>query len=235
MGILRALIPVAAMVVMSDSVKKVDQCSERAAAEFGSESKVYWSTADEKAPEKASSFIHFSRTSQPPRFTPRRKGIFVLEGIEAAEICEDTEVDVDDERIDVVANATEEVEVAIEELVAREVVGTGNERTMAELGSSMLVVGIAAVEDTFNSVKNVGENWDESSLVLVCVLVRVLFLAGFPVGRQEPEDPVATHESPEPEGNTLPLAYPEKNIPAGMLEVVLEATIRGCGMTETVL
>jgi hypothetical protein len=27
-----------------------------------------------------SSFIHFSRTSQPPRLTPRRKGILVLAG-----------------------------------------------------------------------------------------------------------------------------------------------------------
>lgn len=39
---------------------------------------MYWSIADEKAPVKASGFIHFSRTSQPPRFTPRRKGTVVF-------------------------------------------------------------------------------------------------------------------------------------------------------------
>jgi len=67
---------------MSDSVMNVDQWVSSAAAELGRESKVYWSTAEEKAPLKVSLFIHFSRTSQPPRFTPRRKGMVVLAGVE---------------------------------------------------------------------------------------------------------------------------------------------------------
>lgn len=75
MGMRRALMPVAAMVLMSSSVKKVSQCVFRAVAELGMESNVNWSTAEENDPEKQSAFIHFSRTSQPPRLTPRRKGI----------------------------------------------------------------------------------------------------------------------------------------------------------------
>jgi hypothetical protein len=153
MGIRRALIPVAAMVWMSDSVKKVDQCSFKAAAEFGRESKVYWSTAEEKGPEKASSFIHFSRTSQPPRLTPRRKGILVFDGDEAAEFWGDIEVDVDDERTD--ADVAREVVLRAEELVSSEAVEIDTRVAKVELGSWMLVVGAVEVEETFNNVKNV--------------------------------------------------------------------------------
>jgi len=42
---------------------KVDQCVSRAVTASGRESKVHWSTAEEKEPVKASLFIHFSRTS----------------------------------------------------------------------------------------------------------------------------------------------------------------------------
>lgn len=35
------------------------------------------SKAEAKEPEKSWSFIHFSATSQPPRLTPRRKGVLV--------------------------------------------------------------------------------------------------------------------------------------------------------------
>ena len=39
---------------------------------------------------KASESIHFSRTSQPPRFTPRRKGIFALAvGVTEGAVVED--------------------------------------------------------------------------------------------------------------------------------------------------
>lgn len=84
MGIRSAFKPVEARVWMSASVKKVDQWVFSAAAEPGRESNVYWSTADEKAPLKASEFIHFSRTSQPPKLTPRRKVVEVFAGAEGA-------------------------------------------------------------------------------------------------------------------------------------------------------
>lgn len=63
---------------MSSSVKYVCQCVSRAALAPGSWSNVYWSTAEEKEPLKRSPSIQDSRTSQPPRFTPRRNGIDVL-------------------------------------------------------------------------------------------------------------------------------------------------------------
>jgi hypothetical protein len=71
---------------MSDSVKKVLQCSSKAADAPEMESNVYWSTAFAKPPVKASLSIHFSRTSQPPRFTPRRNGIVVAVNEEEVEV-----------------------------------------------------------------------------------------------------------------------------------------------------
>ena len=69
------------MFLISSSVNQVDQWVCNAASAPGMESKVHWSTALEKAPLKMlSEAIHFSRTSQPPRFTPRRKGIEVSLG-----------------------------------------------------------------------------------------------------------------------------------------------------------
>jgi hypothetical protein len=66
------------MFLISSSVNQVDQWVCNAASAPGMESKVHWSTALAKAPLKMlSEAIHFSRTSQPPRFTPRRKGIEV--------------------------------------------------------------------------------------------------------------------------------------------------------------
>jgi hypothetical protein len=67
------------MLEMSSSVKNVLQWFSRAACAPSIWSNVYWSTAEAKAPLKRSLSIHFSRTSQPPRFTPRRKGIEVLD------------------------------------------------------------------------------------------------------------------------------------------------------------
>lgn len=63
---------------MSSSVKNVCQWFSSAALAPGRESNVYWSTAEAKSPVKRSPSIQDSRTSQPPRLTPRRNGIVVL-------------------------------------------------------------------------------------------------------------------------------------------------------------
>jgi len=47
------------------------QCVISDSSAPGIEANVHWSAAFEKAPVKASEFIHFSSTSQPPRLTPR--------------------------------------------------------------------------------------------------------------------------------------------------------------------
>ena len=73
MGIRRALIPVSAKEAMSSWVMKVAQCSARASDALLVEEKLYSSTASVSS--KRSAFIHSSSTSQPPRLTPRKKGI----------------------------------------------------------------------------------------------------------------------------------------------------------------
>lgn len=50
---------------------------------------MYWSEAEAKEPVKAFGFIHFSRTSQPPKLTPRRKGIVLFEVLEGVGIAEE--------------------------------------------------------------------------------------------------------------------------------------------------
>lgn len=76
------------------------QCVSKAEEAPEMESKVYWSTALEKAPVKASLSIHFSRTSQPPRLTPRRNGIDVAVAVAEVLVNEVVEVDVEGVEVD---------------------------------------------------------------------------------------------------------------------------------------
>lgn len=67
--------PVAATALMLSAVMYDAQWSWRASAAPSIDENVHSSVAFSKAPVKRSWVIHDSRMSQPPRFTPRRKGI----------------------------------------------------------------------------------------------------------------------------------------------------------------
>jgi uncharacterized ion transporter superfamily protein YfcC len=86
---------------------------------------------------------------------------------------------------DGVVEAGGDVEAGLGELVSAEVVGTGIDMTVVEIGSSVLVVGIVSVDGMIDAeARLLAEDSDGRSVVLVCVLVfvRVLLPAGFPVG-----------------------------------------------------
>ena len=133
---------------------------------------------------KASSFIHFSRTSQPPRLTPRRNGMPVLDGMGARVEVGLVDVGAADEMgrvMDGVGIGSSEV-VGIE--VGKGMMEVGRETLI--VGIAMLVVGIVAVVGTLEGTIGFFVDDEEREVVFVRVLVvleRVWFPPGFPVGR----------------------------------------------------